>query len=212
MNVENRIEADEPRPVCGRLERTPSEVLLALILEHVKTFNSQYREFDDLLAAWLRVKELEEIAARLEKSQETVEHYLKEILKPVGQKETEAPSQLTETAEMEETVAPAPEVISEDPAPKKTHGKTTGEGKGVTARAVRKRAALGALAKARANGVSLASIADESGLSLSDVIDLSNGKTKEMPIWSQLERGLRKLGYPPGGPEGEDAPAQPAEE
>jgi len=117
---------------------------------------------------------------------------------------------LTAEPDKEEIGAPAPEDISEDPKPKKkNHQKTTGEGQGVTAWAVRKRAALGALAKARANGVPLASIADASGLTLGDVIGLNNGAKMPAPIWSQLERGLKNLGYPPGGPDAAGA-EQPA--
>jgi len=185
-------------------EKKPSEIFLRLW--QYRTATDEEATADDFVLCadiWVQIREMETMAKKPS---------LLIIKDPVGQKEPETPSQLTETAEMEETVAPASEVISEDPAPKKTHGKTTGEGKGVTAWAVRKRAALGALAKARANGVTLASIAFESGLSLSDVMALSNGAKMAAPIWSQLERGLRKLGYPPGGPEGEDAPAQPAEE
>jgi len=81
-------------------------------------------------------------------------------------------------------------------APKKQKNAAKSEaGKNSFAR--RKRAALEAAKSARASGCTLQGIADQSGLSLSCVMDLLNGVAKPVTDWAKLEKGLKKLGHPP---------------
>ena len=46
--MSNSVEIDASKSVEEGVEKMPSEVLLALILEHVKTFDSPYSEFEAL--------------------------------------------------------------------------------------------------------------------------------------------------------------------
>lgn len=184
-------------------EKKPSEIFLRLW--QYRTVTDEEATADDFLLCaeiWTQIRELESMATK------------PSLLIIKDPKEAETAKNFWKNPP-EGLITPAPKADDgegEEPNPKNSHGKTTGEGHGVTAWAVRKRAALGALAKARANGVSLASIADAAGLSLTDVLGLSNGEKKAIPIWSQLERGLKKLGYPPGGPDSASAEELPPDE
>ena len=55
------VDFDASKGVEEGVEKMPSEVLLALILEHVKTYDSHYYEFEALMETWNRVREMEEI-------------------------------------------------------------------------------------------------------------------------------------------------------
>jgi len=135
-------------------------------------------EFVQYAETWMRIRDLEKAPVPMIPSFWTADA-------------EEVPSVTTAAS-----TAEAPE-----PKPKKSHDRTTGEGHGVTAQAVKKRAALGALAKARASGSSTADIAEAAELTLTEVMDLNDGKKMPAQTWAQLEKGLRKLGFPPGGNE-----------
>ena len=176
--------------------------MLALILEHVKTFNSQYREFNELMEVWTRVKELEasaEIYLEAEREHKrAIEDFMKEL---TGPKETQI-DQHTFLVEDEDPAAGITPVVSSPVAPqlsqniKKPKSEAMSEA-GKSSFARRKLAALEAVKSARASGCTLQGIADQSDLSLSCVMDLINGVAKPVRDWTKLEKGLKKLGHPP---------------
>ena len=59
--MSNSVEIDASKGVESRVHKDPSDVMLALILEHVKAFDSPYYEFEALMETWNRVREMEEI-------------------------------------------------------------------------------------------------------------------------------------------------------
>lgn len=61
----------------------------------------------------------------------------------------------------------------------------------------RKLADLEALQRAREAGVTMQTLADESRLTLNEVLDLLNGVAHPIATWAKLEKGLRKLGFGP---------------
>ena len=75
---------------------------------------------------------------------------------------------------------------------------------GADAFATRKRNILASLARARAAGVSLGDISTgAAGLTLNDVMDILDRKSKPVVTWAALEKALKKLGYPPAAEAGE---------
>ena len=200
--MSDNVDFDASKPVCDRVERTPSEVLLALILEHVKTFNSQYREFNELMKVWTQVKELEasaEIYLEAEREHKrAIEDFMKELR---GPKETQI-DQHTFLVEDEDPAAGITPVESRPVAPQlsqnvKKPKNETMSAAGKSSFAKRKQAILDAVKSARASGCTLQGIADQSDLQLSCVMDLINGVAKPVRDWTKLEKGLKKLGHPP---------------
>ena len=57
--MSNSVEIDASKGVEEVVEKMPSEVLLALILEHAKTYDSHYHEFEALMQVWTKVKQME---------------------------------------------------------------------------------------------------------------------------------------------------------
>ena len=53
------VDFDASKGVEEVVEKMPSEVLLALILEHAKTYDSHYHEFEALMQVWTKVKQME---------------------------------------------------------------------------------------------------------------------------------------------------------
>lgn len=63
------VDFDASKGVEEGVEKMPSEVLLALILEHVKTYDSHYLEFDALMQVWTKVKQMETVVQSIDYKQ-----------------------------------------------------------------------------------------------------------------------------------------------
>ena len=63
------VDFDASKGVEECVEKMPSEVLLALILEHVKTYDSHYLEFDALMQVWTKVKQMETVVQSIDYKQ-----------------------------------------------------------------------------------------------------------------------------------------------
>ena len=70
--------------------------------------------------------------------------------------------------------------------------------------ATRKRNILAALRHARADGVNLQTVADQvQGLTINSVMDVLDAKNLPLPVWTAIEKAMKKLGYPPAAEAGE---------
>ena len=159
-------------------KKRASDVFLALVQENVQ--NCSLDVFRELMTTWQEILDLEAIADAM--------------LAP-------SPTPEPDKAQAIPEEKPAPDPMDEEV--RKTKLKQKSE-RGKTAFSLRKQADLGAVTKARAEGVSLQTLADKSGLTLNAVLDLINGEAKPISDWANLEKGLKKLGYPPGGEKKEE--------
>ena len=170
------MEENTPTTAPRNAEKRPSDYFLALVQE--KRRSLPLSTFRELMNIWMEILDMEAIVDAMM-----------------------APSPTPELDKAEKKPEPAP---MDDEARKEKRKQQSERGK--TAFSMRKNAALGAVSKARANGVTLQTLADASNLTLNEVLDLIDVKAKPITDWAKLEKGLRKLGFPPGGE------AKPAEE
>lgn len=187
--MSNSVEIDASKSVEKDVEKMPSEVLLALILEHVKTFDSLYSEFEALMQVWTKVKQMETVVQSIDYKklyEDLVDSLLEEDVHPApGPEEVQID---------QHTFVPKSDAEAEPEKKQKSAAKSAA-GKSSFAR--RKQAALEAVKSARASGCTLQGIADQSNLSLTMVMDLINGVSRPVTDWTKLEKGLKKLGHPP---------------
>lgn len=194
--MSNSVEIDASKDVENRVHKDPSDVMLALILEHVKAFDSPYYEFEALMETWNRVRELETLAESLDFK--TLYYDL--IDKLLDQDARPAPDpkevQIDQHTFVSESDAEA-EIVSmrDEPEKKQKNAAKSAAGKVTFAR--RKQAALEAVKSARDSGCTLQGIADQSNLSLPKLLDLINSVPSPVSDWAKLEKGLKKLGHPP---------------
>lgn len=199
MSVES-VEIDASKSVEkdaeNRVHKNPSDVMLALILEHVKTFDSPYYEFEALMETWNRVRELETLAESLDFK--TLYYDL--IDKLLGQDARPAPEpkevQIDQHTFVSESDAEA-EIAAMRGEPEKKQKNAAKSAAGKVTFARRKQAALEAVKSARDSGCTLQGIADQSNLSLPKLLDLINSVPSPVSDWAKLEKGLKKLGHPP---------------
>lgn len=84
-----------------------------------------------------------------------------------------------------------------EPTPAKKPNKARVEA-GVKGMATRKQNILAALRHARADGISMQRVADQvGGLTINSVMDVLDAKNLPLPVWTDVEKALKKLGYPP---------------
>jgi len=181
-------------------KKRASDVFLALVQENVQNYSLEV--FRELMTTWQEILDLEAIAdAMLGPEEATYPDKIVEVKSFWPEKATggASPSPTVTADEPEKKPAPDPE----DEEVRKAKLKQKSE-RGKTAFSLRKQADLGAVTKARAEGVSLQTLADKSGLTLNAVLDLINGEAKPISDWANLEKGLKKLGYPPGGEKKEE--------
>lgn len=195
-NSAESVDFDASKDVESRVHKDPSDVMLALILEHVKAFDSPYYEFEALMETWNRVRELETLAESLDFKTlyyDLIDKLLDQDARPAPDPKEVQIDQHTfvseKDAEAEITAARA------EPEKKQKNAAKSAAGKSSFAR--RKQAALEAVKSARASGCTLQGIADQSNLSLTMVMDLINGVSRPVTDWTKLEKGLKKLGHPP---------------
>lgn len=194
--MSNSVEIDASKSVEKDVEKMPSEVLLALILEHVKTFDSLYSEFEALMQVWTKVKQMETVVQSIDYKklyEDLVDSLLEEDVHPAPGPEEVQIDQHTFVSEKDAEAEIA--AMRDEPEKKQKNAAKSAAGKDSFAR--RKRAALEAVKSARASGCSLQGIADQSNLSLTTVMDLINGRSRPVTDWTKLEKGLKKLGHPP---------------
>ncbi|MBR2699544.1 MAG: hypothetical protein IKE76_13235 [Clostridia bacterium] len=190
------VEIDASKSVEEGVEKMPSEVLLALILEHVKTYDSHYLEFDALMQVWTKVKQMETVVQSIDYKQlyfDLVDSLLEEDVHPAPEPKEVQIDQHTFVSESDAEAEI--EALKAEPEKRRKSAAKSAAGKSSFAR--RKQAALEAVKSARASGCTLQGIADQSGLSLTMVMDLINGVSRPVTDWTKLEKGLKKLGHPP---------------
>lgn len=199
MSVES-VEIDASKSVEkdaeNRVHKNPSDVMLALILEHVKTFDSPYYEFEALMETWNRVRELETLAESLDFKTlyyDLIDKLLDQDARPAPEPKEVQIDQHTFVSESDAEAEIA--AMRDEPEKKQKSAAKSAAGKSSFAR--RKQAALEAVKSARASGCTLQGIADQSNLSLAMVMDLINGVSRPVTYWTKLEKGLKKLGHPP---------------
>lgn len=194
--MSNSVEIDASKSVEKDVEKMPSEVLLALILEHVKTFDSPYSEFEALMQVWTKVKQLETVVQSIDYKklyEDLVDSLLEEDVHPAPEPEEVQIDQHTFVSKSDAEAEIA--AMKAEPEKKQKSAAKSAAGKNSFAR--RKQAALEAVKSARASGCTLQGIADQSNLSLTMVMDLINGVSRPVTDWTKLEKGLKKLGHPP---------------
>lgn len=198
--MSNSVEIDASKSVEKDVEKAPSEVMLALILEHVKTFDSPYYEFEALMEMWTKVKKMEgpqqPAVPDTDYKQlyfDLVDSLLEEDVHPAPGPEEVQIDQHTFVSEKDAEAEIA--AMRDEPEKKQKSAAKSAAGKNSFAR--RKQAALEAVKSARASGCTLQGIADQSNLSLTMVMDLINGVSRPVTDWTKLEKGLKKLGHPP---------------
>ena len=208
MSVES-VEIDAANGVEIDVHKTPSEVMLALILEHVKTFDSPYYEFEALMEMWTKVKEMEGPQTPAEPRHDYKQMYFDLLDKLIEQDVHPVPEPVTDfwgnipkevqidqhTFVSEKDAEAEIAAMKAEPEKKQKSAAKSAAGKNSFAR--RKQAALEAVKSARASGCTLQGIADQSNLSLTMVMDLINGVSRPVTDWTKLEKGLKKLGHPP---------------
>lgn len=195
MSVES-VEIDASKDVENRVHKDPSDVMLALILEHVKAFDSPYYEFEALMETWNRVRELETLAESLDFKTlyyDLIDKLLDQDARPAPDPKEVQIDQHTFVSESDAEAEIA--AMRDEPEKKQKSAAKSAAGKVSFAR--RKQAALEAVKSARASGCTLQGIADQSSLSLAKVLDLINGEPCPVTDWTKLEKGLKKLGHPP---------------
>lgn len=194
--MSNSVEIDASKSVEEGVEKMPSEVLLALILEHVKTFDSPYSEFEALMQVWTKVKQMETVVQSIDYKklyEDLVDSLLEEDVHPAPGPEEVQIDQHTFVSKSDAEAEIA--AMKAEPEKKQKSAAKSAAGKSSFAR--RKQAALEAVKSARASGCTLQGIADQSNLSLTMVMDLINGVSRPVTDWTKLEKGLKKLGHPP---------------
>ena len=210
--MSNSVEIDASKSVEERVEKMPSEIMLAVLWSYAAKPEISFREFRGLVETWLEIREMEEIREKYFMSKAPAPHPPAEPA-PSPEGEGIDYKQLYEDlvdSLLEEDVHPAsgPEEVQIDqhtfvsekdaeaePEKKQKNAAKSAAGKVTFAR--RKQAALEAVKSARASGCTLQGIADQSNLSLTMVMDLINGVSRPVTDWTKLEKGLKKLGHPP---------------
>lgn len=217
--MSNSVEIDASKSVEERVEKMPSEIMLAVLWSYAAKPEISFREFRGLVETWLEIREMEEIR----------EKYFMSKAMPEGlamsepEKDEDPDLDYKKLYEdlvdslLEEDVHPAPgpeEVqidqhtfVSESDAeaeidamkaePEKKQKNAAKSAAGMVTFARRKQAALEAVKSARDSGCTLQGIADQSNLSLPKVLDLINSVPSPVSDWAKLEKGLKKLGHPP---------------
>ena len=194
--MSNSVEIDASKSVENGVHKDPSDVMLALILEHVKAFDSPYYEFEALMETWNRVRELETLAESLDFKTlyyDLIDKLLDQDANPAPDPDEVQIDQHTFVSESDAEAEIA--AMKAEPEKKQKNAAKSAAGKSSFAR--RKQAALEAVKSARASGCTLQGIADQSNLSLTMVMDLINGVARPVTDWTKLEKGLKKLGHPP---------------
>lgn len=194
--MSNSVEIDASKSVEKDVEKMPSEVLLALILEHVKTFDSLYSEFEALMQVWTKVKQMETVVQSIDYKklyEDLIDKLLDQDARPAPDPKEVQIDQHTFVSESDAEAEIA--AMRDEPEKKQKSAAKSAAGKSSFDR--RKQAALEAVKSARASGCTLQGIADQSNLSLAMVMDLINGVSRPVTYWTKLEKGLKKLGHPP---------------
>ena len=195
-NSAESVDFDASKAVENRVHKDPSDVMLALILEHVKAFDSPYYEFEALMETWNRVRELETLAESLDFKTlyyDLIDKLFEQDARPAPEPKEVQIDQHTFVSESDAEAEIA--AMRAEPEKKQKNAAKSAAGKSSFAR--RKQAALEAVKSARASGCTLQGIADQSNLSLTMVMDLINGVSRPVTDWTKLEKGLKKLGHPP---------------
>ena len=196
-------------------ERKPSDVFLALWRYRAYTASVDVQEFSDLAEVWQQIRELETIATgkEMRRAMALLEQFLGGAAPKAPVPEVEPDPDDGKSLRCAQDDSEPESETEQETVSEPDHPMTDGDGElepikakapkrsakeiGAESFATRKRNILAALAKARADNVSLGDIASgASGLTLNDVLDILDAKAKPVVTWAALEKALKKLGYP----------------